>query len=63
MFVDIGENGQLVGVDVVLSGQLGTPVLGDEDSLEFITSHFATPQGDQVPVIPLTWQVEGKLGT
>ncbi|CVL07738.1 hypothetical protein FPRO06_02224 [Fusarium proliferatum] len=63
MFVDIGENGQLVGVDIVLSGQLNTPDLGDEDSLELITPHFATPQGNQVPVIPLTWQVEGKLGT
>ncbi|KAG5798775.1 hypothetical protein H9Q69_002183 [Fusarium xylarioides] len=61
MFVDIGENGQVVGVDIVLSGQLGTPVLGEEDSLELITPDFETPQGSQVPVIPLTWQVEGKL--
>ncbi|KLP18949.1 uncharacterized protein LW94_14751 [Fusarium fujikuroi] len=63
MFVDIGENGQLVGVDVVLSGQLGTPILGEEDSLELITPQFQTPQGNEVPVIFLTWQVEGKLKT
>ncbi|KAF5659100.1 hypothetical protein FCIRC_12621 [Fusarium circinatum] len=53
MFVDIGENGQVVGVDIVLSGQLGTPDLGDEDSLEYIAPHFETPQGLRVPVIPL----------
>ncbi|SCV25452.1 uncharacterized protein FFB14_00345 [Fusarium fujikuroi] len=63
MFVDIGENGQLVGVDVVLSGQLSTPILGEEDSLELITPQFQTPQGNEVPVIFLTWQVEGKLKT
>ncbi|KAF9772435.1 hypothetical protein IL306_009853 [Fusarium sp. DS 682] len=54
MFVDIGESGQLVGVDVVLSGKLGTPVLGEEDSREVIRPSFETPQGSQIPVIPLT---------
>ncbi|KAG5758539.1 hypothetical protein H9Q72_013322 [Fusarium xylarioides] len=63
MFVDIGENGQLVGADIVLSGQLNTPVLGQEDSFELIRPRFRTPQGEEVPVIFLTWQVEGKLGT
>ncbi|KAF5578920.1 hypothetical protein FPANT_9792 [Fusarium pseudoanthophilum] len=66
MFVDIGEDGQVVGVDIVLSGK---PIrsagrkayLGEEDSLELITPCFETPQGSQVPVIPLTWQVECKL--
>lgn len=28
-----------------------------------IQPRFETPQGDQVPVIDLTWQVEGKLST
>ncbi|KAH7174261.1 uncharacterized protein B0J16DRAFT_417797 [Fusarium flagelliforme] len=63
MFVDIGEGGQVVGVDIVLSGQLNTPCLGDDGSIELIEPRFETPQGDQVPVIDLTWQVEGKLGT
>ncbi|EXL67267.1 hypothetical protein FOPG_16606 [Fusarium oxysporum f. sp. conglutinans race 2 54008] len=63
MFVDIDENGQLVGADIVLSGQLNTPVLGQEDSFELIRPRFRTPQGEEVPVIFLTWQVEGKLGT
>ncbi|KAF5976565.1 hypothetical protein FCOIX_7017 [Fusarium coicis] len=60
MFVDIGESGQLVGVDVVLSGKRKQR---EEDSLELITPQFQTPQGNQVPVIFLTWQVEGKLKT
>jgi hypothetical protein len=38
-------------------------LLGEEDSLELITPHFETPQGSQVPVIALTWQVEVKLRT
>jgi len=43
-------------------GRLDTPVLGDEDSYELIQPSFTTPQGSEVPVIHLTWQVEGKLG-
>ncbi|KAM5347241.1 hypothetical protein ACJ41O_010246 [Fusarium nematophilum] len=61
MFVDIGESGQVVGVDIVLSGQLNTPVLGEDETFEMIQPSFRTPQGNQVPVIHLTWQVEGKL--
>ncbi|CAJ0552149.1 Ff.00g061280.m01.CDS01 [Fusarium sp. VM40] len=63
MFVDIGQDGQLVGVDIVLSGRLDTPVLNEEESSELITPSFSTPQGEQVPVICLPWQVEGKLKT
>ncbi|CAG7566057.1 unnamed protein product [Fusarium equiseti] len=55
MFVDIGDRGQLIGVDIVLSGKLNTPILGQPDSTELIQPG--------VPVIDLTWQVEGKLGT
>ncbi|KAI0977591.1 hypothetical protein F4678DRAFT_455742 [Xylaria arbuscula] len=62
MFVDISEGGQLVAVDVVLSGKLDTPNLTEPDSFELIHPSFQTPQGSKVPVIELTWQVEGKLG-
>lgn len=79
IFVDIGESGQVVAVDIVLSGatrhdhllrrnpnrchagELNTPLLGTEDSSEVIRPAFQTPQGSQVSVIALTWQVEGKL--
>lgn len=61
MFVDIGESGQVVGADIVLSGKLGTPLLDQDGAFEMIKPAFPTPQGDNVPVIHLAWQVEGKL--
>ncbi|OAX82951.1 hypothetical protein ACJ72_02702 [Emergomyces africanus] len=63
MFVDIGEGGQVVGVDIILSGALDTPNLEDAESYESITPSFQTPQGDRVNVIHITWQVETKLTT
>jgi len=44
------------------AGQLNTPILGEEEeSFKLIRPRFRAPQGNQVPVIHLTWQVEGKL--
>ncbi|PGG97166.1 hypothetical protein AJ79_09303 [Helicocarpus griseus UAMH5409] len=61
MFIDIGEDGQVVGVDIIRSGELGTPDLGEAESYETIPSSLETPQGDSVNVIHITWQVETKL--
>ncbi|KAI0116453.1 hypothetical protein GGR51DRAFT_555478 [Nemania sp. FL0031] len=61
LFVDIDEGGQVVGVDIVLSGKLDTPDLQNPESFEIIKPMIRTPQGNQVTVIDLTWQVEGKL--
>ncbi|KAJ5274593.1 hypothetical protein N7497_005196 [Penicillium chrysogenum] len=61
MFIDIGERGQLVGVDIILSGAIGTPDLRELASRESISPSFQTPQGNQVNVIHITWQVETKL--
>ncbi|KAK1761832.1 hypothetical protein QBC33DRAFT_520069 [Phialemonium atrogriseum] len=64
MFVDVGENGQVVGADIVLSnGNLNTPILGEPDSIEMIQPQVRIMHGDRVPVIDLAWQVEGKLWT
>ncbi|KAF4448250.1 hypothetical protein FALBO_16824 [Fusarium albosuccineum] len=51
IFVDVGEEGQLVD-------QPDTPLVGQEDSYESIQ----TPEVEQVPVVPLKRQVEKKLG-
>ncbi|KAK2809404.1 hypothetical protein FQN50_003863 [Emmonsiellopsis sp. PD_5] len=63
MFIDIGEGGQVVGVDIIRSGELGTPILGDTHSYESIPPSFQTPQGERVNVIHITWQFETKLTT
>lgn len=42
-------------------GKLNTPILDEEESHELIRPAFDTPQGEEVPVIGLAWQVEGKL--
>ncbi|PGH20795.1 hypothetical protein AJ80_03422 [Polytolypa hystricis UAMH7299] len=44
-------------------GELNTPNLGLEGSFETNRPSFETPQGKQVKVIELAWQVEGKLIT
>ncbi|EZF35987.1 hypothetical protein TMEN_5659 [Trichophyton mentagrophytes] len=61
LFVDIGEEGQIVGANITLSGTLGTPKLDEVESYESITPAFPTPQGSRVKVIHITWQVETKL--
>ncbi|KAK2767467.1 hypothetical protein FQN54_003623 [Arachnomyces sp. PD_36] len=61
MFVDIDEGGQVVGVDIILSGELDTPDLGETESYESIPPAFQTPQGSRVNVIHITWQFETKL--
>ncbi|EFR01963.1 hypothetical protein MGYG_04964 [Nannizzia gypsea CBS 118893] len=61
LFVDIGEDGQVVGANITLSGALGTPKLDEAESYESITPAFPTPQGSRVNVIHITWQVETKL--
>ncbi|EFE37912.1 hypothetical protein TRV_07402 [Trichophyton verrucosum HKI 0517] len=58
LFVDIGEEGQVVGANITLSG---TPKLDEAESYESITPAFPTPQGSRVKVIHITWQVETKL--
>ncbi|EGD95940.1 hypothetical protein TESG_03401 [Trichophyton tonsurans CBS 112818] len=61
LFVDIGEEGQIVGANITLSGTLETPKLDEVESYESITPAFPTPQGSRVKVIHITWQVETKL--
>ncbi|PWY91807.1 hypothetical protein BO94DRAFT_512834 [Aspergillus sclerotioniger CBS 115572] len=61
MFIDIDEGGQVVGVDIIISGAIGTPNLSESESRESIPPSFQTPQGSRVNVIHITWQVEIKL--
>ncbi|BCR83523.1 uncharacterized protein ACHE_10925A [Aspergillus chevalieri] len=61
MFIDIDEGGQVVGVDIIISGAIGTPNLSESESRESIPPSFQTPQGNRVNVIHITWQVETKL--
>ncbi|KAE8152834.1 hypothetical protein BDV25DRAFT_137507 [Aspergillus avenaceus] len=61
MFIDIDEEGQVVGVDIIISGAIGTPNLNESESYELIPPSFPTPQGSCVKVIHITWQVESKL--
>ncbi|KAI2825402.1 hypothetical protein CBS147321_1050 [Aspergillus niger] len=63
MFIDIDERGQVVGVDIIISGAIGTPNLSESESHESIPPSFPTPQGSRVKVIHITWQVETKLTT